>query len=213
MKKKIVIWMFTLGLIVIMAGSSWAQEWSIKADYSESCCCSPACPCPFGSPPTLGFCKGNALIEIKEGYFGDVRLDGMSVVVAFNFGQWVKLYISESATDEQIEVVVELMKLEPTFGIIFSGDTKILSIEKVPVSIEKTNTNVKFSVPDSKVEIEMMKGRDENPIKIQNLPIPFLSNNYTQYKSITVSHHSEDKEFSYSGTHGATSQIDASSKK
>ncbi len=213
MKKQIIIWMLALGIMVAMAGSSWAQEWSIKADYSEGCSCSPACPCPFGTPPTLGFCKGNALIEMKEGYYGDVRLDGMSVVVAFNFGQWVKLYISESATDEQIEAVVELMKLEPTFGIIFSGDTKILSIEKVPVSIEKTNTNVKFSVPDSKVEIEMMKGRDENPIKIQNLPIPFLSNNYTQYKSITVSHHSEDKEFSYSGTHGATSKIEASSKK
>lgn len=49
---------------------------------------------------------------------------------------------------------------------------------------------VKFSVPDSTVEIEMMEGRDGNPIR----------------------NHSKNKEFSYSETHGPTSKIDTSSK-
>ena len=58
----------------------------------------------------------------------------------------------------------------------------------------------------------MMKGRGGNPIKIQNLSLPFMDD-HTQYKSISVSHKSEDKEFEHSGTNGLTASIIASSKK
>ncbi len=212
MKRKISIWMLTFGIVSIMAGSAATQDWAIKGEHTESCCCNVACPCNFGSPPTRGYCDGNMLLEIKEGHYGNVRLDGVSVVMAYRLGEWLKLYVSDAASDEQAKAAVQLIKLEPTYGILFSyGDPKILSNEKVPVSIEKTSSKVKFSVPASKVEIEMVKGRDGKPIKIQNLSFPFLSD-YTQYKSILVSHHSEDKEFSYSGTHATTSQIEASSK-
>ena len=212
MKIQITSWMRAVGIVaVIGCGPAAAQDWAINADWAGSCSCNPACPCNFGSPATRGHCEGNGLIEIKEGHYGDVRLDGMSVVMAFRFFEWVKLYVDENATDEQAKAVVELIKLDPTFGIFFSGGAKILSIEKAPVSIEKTSTTVKFSVPDSTVEMEMLTGRDGKPVKIQNLSFPFLGD-YTQYKSITVSHHSEDKEFSYSGTHGEASPIEATSK-
>ena len=46
----------------------------------------------------------------------------------------MKVYVSDAATDDQAEAVVELMKLEPTFGMLFSGDTKILTQERAPVS-------------------------------------------------------------------------------
>jgi hypothetical protein len=84
-------------------------------------------------------------------------------------------------------------------------------VQKAPVSIEKTSTKVKFSVPASMVEIEMMKGRDGKPIKIQNLSLPFM-NDHTQYKSIVVSHKSDDKAFSHSGSNGLTANIKASSE-
>jgi len=212
MKKEITILMLAFAVIAIMAGSAVSQDWALKGDHAEACCCNAACPCNFGSPPTRGYCEGNALLEIKEGHYGDVHLDGIAVVLAFRFGEWVKPYVSENATDEQAKAAVQLMKLEPTYGIVFSyGDPKILSSEKAPVSIEKTSTKLKFSVPTSTVEIEMTKGRDGKPIKIQNLSFPFLKD-YTQYKTITNSHHSEDKEFSYSGTHAARSKIEASGK-
>jgi len=211
MKKEITILMLAFAVIVIMAGSAVSQEWAINGNYTESCCCNMACPCVFGSPPTMGHCEGNSLLEIKEGHYGNVKLDDISVVTAFRFGEWVKVYVDEKATAEQAEAAVELMKLEPTFGAVFAGNTKILSNERVPVLIEKSTTNIKFSVPASSVEIEKVKGWDGEPIKIQNLPIPFMRD-YVQYKSIAVSHHSEDKEFSYSGTNGLTSRIEASSK-
>jgi hypothetical protein len=211
MKNQLRIWMLVFCMMGIMAASATAQDWAIKADYTESCSCNPACPCLFGSPSTLGYCEGNNLIEIKEGHYGDVRLDGISVVTAFSLGKWLKLYVSENATDEQTKAAVELLKLEQTFGFIYSGKSEILSQEKAPVSIEKTATKVKFSVPASLVEIEMMKGWEEQPIKIQNLAVPFMRD-YTQYKSITTSHKSKDKEFEHSGTNGLTARIEASGK-
>lgn len=211
MRNQITIWVLVFFIMGIMAAPVAAQDWAIKADYTESCSCNPACPCVFGSPSTLGYCEGNNLIEIKEGHYGDVNLDGISLVTAFSLGKWLKLYVSENASDEQTKAAMELLKLEQTFGGMYSGESEILSQEKVPVSIEKTATNVKFSVPASMVEIEMMKGWEGKPIKIQNLAIPWMRD-YTQYKSVTTSHKSEDKEFKHSGTNGLTARIEASGK-
>ena len=209
MGNRTTILMIVFCTIGIMATSVAAQDWAIKADYTESCSCNPTCPCVFGSPPTHDYCEGNNLIEIKEGHYGGVRLDGMSVVTAFSLGKWLKLYIDENATDEQEKALLELLKLKPTFGLLYSGKSEILSQEKAPISIEKTSTKVKFSVPASMVEIEMMKGRGGKPVKIQNLSLPFMDD-HTQYKSILVSHKSEDKEFKHSGTNGLTASINVS---
>ncbi len=208
MQKQFTIWLLALGLMVAMAASAGAQEWAIKGDVAESCSCNPACPCLFGSAPTQGYCDANGLFEIKEGHYGEVNLDGISVVYTGRLGKWMKYYLSEDATDEQVKAVAPLIKA--LYG--FSDDTEVLASEKVPVSVKRTSTKVMFSVPGSKVEIEMMEGRDGKPIKIENLPAPFAIG-YTQYKSITNSHDSKDKKFSYKDTNGFTAKVDASSKK
>lgn len=213
MNKRIFIGVLTLALVATMPASGWAEEWAIKADYTGSCSCNPACPCVFGSPPTLGHCDDVGLVEIKQGHYGDVSLDGISLVSTSRFGEWVKFSISKDATDEQVKAAVKLMA---AIGFKPSG-AKVLSTEKVPISIERTSDKIKFSVPSTTVEIEMMKGLNGKPIKIQNLPaqnvpLPLLID-HTQYKSITLSHDSEDKKFSYSGTNGFTARIDTTSKK
>lgn len=210
MRTRIIILMIALCTVGFMGASFAAPDWAIKADYTETCSCNAACPCLFGSPSTLGKCEGNNLIQIKKGHYGSVRLDGVSVVTAFSLGKWLKIYVNEDATEEQAKAVLELLKQKETFGFIYAGKSKILSVEQAPISVAKTPTTVKFSIPDSKVEIEMMKGWGGKPIKIQNLPVPFM-NDHTQYKSVAMSHKSKDKAFNYSGTNGLTSSIDVSS--
>ena len=212
MKKQFTTIMIILCILGLATTTHAAQDWAIKANYTESCSCNPTCPCLFGSPSTHGYCEGNNLIEIKKGHYGGVQLDGLSAVTSFSLGKWLKIYVDQKATDEQAKALVELLKLEETFGLIYSGNTKMLSQEKASIAIERTATKVKFSVPDSMVEIEMMKGRGGHPIKIKNLPVPFM-NDHTQYKSVTNSHKSQDKAFKHSGTNGLTASIDASSSK
>lgn len=203
------VWLLGLGLLVgiSLPFVAHAQDWAVKADYTESCSCNPACPCIFGSPATLGFCKGNGLIEIKEGYYGDTRLDGLAVAVTFRMGEWEKYYVSDKATDAQVVAAGKLLE-----AFFKSPNAKVLSIEKTPITIERTEGKILFSTPVSRVEIEVMKGRDGKPIKIENLTdFP----DYTQYKSTINSYKSDkkDMDFSYSGTNGLTAKMEGSSHK
>lgn len=186
-----------------------AEEWALKGDVAETCCCQAACPCVFNSAPTLGHCEGSTLFEIEEGNFGDVDVDGLNVVMTYRFGEWLRLYIDEHATDEQAAAVVNVLNQDTTFGSFFAGDAKLLSAEQTKVSVEKSKSRIRFSVPDSKVDMEVMEGQDGKPIRIENLTVPYFLNGYTQYTARTTSHQRGGTEFSYSGTNGATSHVDA----
>ncbi len=206
MKKQIFILTIALGVLMVLPASTLAQEWAINGSYTESCSCNPTCPCHFGSAPSLGHCQGIGLLEIKVGHYGDVKLDGVSIVSAQDMGKWVKYYVNDGVSDEQAKaaglIFVEMMEGYPP-------EMKVLSTQIVPIEVERTATRIKFSVPDSKVEIEVMKGLNDKPIKIANLPAARLKD-YTQYKSIILDHKGEQK-FSYSGTNGLTSNVDMSS--
>ncbi|MFQ6104749.1 MAG: DUF1326 domain-containing protein [Candidatus Glassbacteria bacterium] len=210
MLKQTVVFMIALSLFAIATTTAGASDWAVKADMAESCSCNPACPCTFGSPPTLGHCDAVQLYEIKSGHYGDVSLDGISMVVTTRFMEWIKFSVSEDATDEQVKAAEQLVSA--LYG--FPASVKVLSSERAPVSVERTETTVKFSIPTSTVEIEMMKGADGKPIKIQNLPAQGAPGpkviDHTQYKSITLDHQSEDKKFRYSHTNGFTGRLEAS---
>jgi hypothetical protein len=206
MKKLIFVLTIAISMLVVLPVSTVAQEWAINGSYSESCSCNPACPCHFGSAPSLGHCQGIGLFEIKVGHYGDVKLDGVSIVAAQDMGKWVKYYVNDGVSDEQAKVA-GLIFAEMMEG--YPPEMKVLSTQIVPIEVERTATRIKFSVPDSKVEIELMKGLNDKPIKIANLP-DARTKDYTQYKSIILEHKGEQK-FSYSGTNGFTSKVDMSS--
>lgn len=210
MLKHAPVLIFTLALLTIGAASSLAEDFAMKADYAESCSCSVPCPCTFGESPTRGHCDGNSLVEISEGHWQDANLDGVSVVASFRLGDWVKFYVNQEATDEQIEAVVAFLQHESALGLYFTDDMKILGVEKAPIVVKRDGGMITFSVPESSVEIEMVKGWQDKPIKMLNLNGPMLRD-HTEYKSVTLKHQSDDREFSYTNTNGLTSKINISS--
>ena len=192
-----------------MAAPSHAEnDWAIDATLSGSCSCNAICPCIFGSPRTHDSCQGSRLIEIKSGHYFGTNLDGLGMVLTRRGGEWAKLYIDEAASDSQMNALVELLKLNETMRL--GGNTEIISKEKVKISVERASDRVKFSVPASTVEIEMMEGLGGKPIKVDNLPLSFLDD-YTLYKSISNIHQSDEHKFSHSGTNGFVSRLAASS--
>ncbi len=192
-------------------GISHAEtDWAVDARFTGSCSCDVMCNCSLGSGPTLGFCEGSRLLEISKGHYDGTNLDGLDVVITRRGGEWAKFYFDETVNDQQMDAVVDLLKMDETMGL--SASTTILSKEKAKISVERTADRVKFSVPSSTVEIEMMKGFDGKPIKIQNLPLPMLQD-YTLYKAISNRHHGNEQSFSHSGTSGLVSRLNASSAK
>ena len=198
-----------VSLAALSNGVSYAEnDWAVDATFSASCSCDVMCNCSLGSGSTLGFCEGSRLIEISKGHYHGTNLDGLDVVLTRRGGEWAKFYFDETVNDQQMDAVVELLKMDETMGL--SASTTILSKEKAKISVERTADRVKFSVPSSTVVIEIMKGFDGKPIKVQNLPLP-MSQDYTLYKSISNIHHGNEQSFSHSGTSGSVSRLNASS--
>ena len=190
-------------------GVAQNTAWSVKADYTDTCNCAPSCPCLFGSAPTHGHCQGVTLLEIESGHYGDVGLDGVNVVAVYRGGDWIKFYVSDEADQAQTEAVVKLL---PTFEEFFASDN-VLEVKNVPISVERSAERVKITTPNTTAEIEVMKGNNGKPIKIENLPSPdFPAPPYldlTQYRSVIIKHEAEDKQFEYSGTNGFTAKLEA----
>ena len=53
--------------------------WHIKGDELASCNCDWGCPCQFNARPTHGHCQAVLAFRIRQGYFGDTTLDGLTV--------------------------------------------------------------------------------------------------------------------------------------
>jgi hypothetical protein len=211
MRKQVAVVMIALLALVFLGLPSQAGDWALKGNYTESCSCDVPCPCVFGSSPSKGHCDVNSFLEIEKGNLGDVSVDGVTVSLSSRLGNWVKFYFSENTTDEQAKAVIELLQKQEVFGVYFPETVEIRTVEMAALSIERGESTVKFSTPNSTVEIEMLKGLNGEPIHIENLALEVLEG-HTQYKSVTNSHKSDDAEFSYTGSNGLTSTFDITSK-
>ncbi len=57
--------------------TSSQTKWRIAAEEASGCNCDWGCPCQFLALPTHGRCESLAAWQIREGYFGTTRLDGI----------------------------------------------------------------------------------------------------------------------------------------
>jgi hypothetical protein len=91
-----------------------AEKWNVTGDFVDFCKCQVPCPCSWGRPPTEGDCQGIVAWRVREGSYGDVKLDGLAVagVSEFEGNIWDEgvtmdagLFIEESADDGQREAL------------------------------------------------------------------------------------------------------------
>jgi hypothetical protein len=52
-------------------------KWRIAGEEVVSCNCAWGCPCQFNALPTTGRCEAIGAWDIRAGYYGDSRLDGL----------------------------------------------------------------------------------------------------------------------------------------
>ena len=183
-----------------------APNWHVTATVAESCSCTISCPCNFGGNPNRNPCEGNRLIAITSGHYEGTDLAGVSFLVTFNMRNWSKIYVSDKVSEAQGKAVEALLP------IAFAGFHRgMLSFTKAPITMDITEKRVRFSGPESSVDMEVMSGFGGKPVQIKNLPNPAYQD-YTQYKSISHTHKSDKATWSHSGTNGFTSTMEAGSK-
>ena len=108
-------------------------NWMIRTKQIGTCSCDYGCPCEFMAPPTRLPCEGVMAMEITEGYFEDIRLDGLRVAGAYNWpgpvhegnGTWWSV-VDKHATKEQVNALFTILggqEQEPTTGFAIYGST------------------------------------------------------------------------------------------
>jgi hypothetical protein len=89
-------------------------KWTLEGDWFDTCNCSVPCPCTFAQAPTSDHCEGILAWHVRTGHYGDVPLDGLSVMAVgmFDGNIWegqtkaaMGLFIDERASGAQREAL------------------------------------------------------------------------------------------------------------
>ena len=108
-------------------------DWMIKTRQVATCSCDYGCPCEFNARPTRTPCEGTMALEITEGYYGDIRLDGLRVAGVYRWpgavhegdGTWWSI-VDRRASEEQVNALFTILAgedQEPTTGFAIYATT------------------------------------------------------------------------------------------
>lgn len=133
------------------------KEWNIKGDWWDLCNCAIGCPCVFSSPPTLGYCEGVLTWLIREGHYGDVKIDsGLAVVLVIRFEGTVfeknrqfGFLIDERANAAQRDALqtIFLGKAGGAFAAWAELTIKVDGVEFVKMDVSQDAENWRVEVP------------------------------------------------------------------
>jgi hypothetical protein len=173
-----------------MASTTTTQipKWYMKADYVETCNCDYGCPCNFSGFPTGGFCRALVLYHIQSGNYGDVKIDGLDIVIAYSWPNAIhegngtmQLFITKKASEDQTKASISIFSGkangEGPFAL-FAGTIKyLLEPQFVNIDAKIDGKKSRFSIPDVlDVQVESFKNPvtgEEQDTKIQ-LPKGFI---------------------------------------
>ena len=125
-------------------------SWRVVGDWFDCCSCNVPCRCSFGQEPDNGTCEGVLPYKIREGNYGDVKLDGLQVVlIASGAGDfwagkskgWSTALVIDARADEaQREALLMIWSGQAggwpaEFGAVL-GDVTPVGLEYLPISIE-----------------------------------------------------------------------------
>ena len=136
-------------------------DWMIRGPKIGSCSCDYGCPCEFNAPPTRAPCEGMECMRIEEGYFADVRLDGLCFAAAFRWpgavhlgGGFAQGFIDERADKAQRQALLTILSGEeqaPDTVFNIYGSTIDTEYDPIFTPIEFTcdmeSRVAKFTVP------------------------------------------------------------------
>jgi len=96
-------------------------DWRVKATEFANCNCAYGCPCQFNALPTYGFCEAAGAWQIEEGYFGEVRLDGLRMAGTWHWPAAVhegngtmQVIIDERANPAQRDALLKILMGQET---------------------------------------------------------------------------------------------------
>jgi len=126
-----------------------SDRWLIRGSEYGNCNCAWGCPCQFNAPSTHGHCEAAVGGIIQEGYFNEVRLDGLQWVMLVQWPGEIadgngtqQVIIDERADSDQREALRKILHGESTspgathFFVYNSTMSRVLETLYAPVHVE-----------------------------------------------------------------------------
>jgi len=209
-----------LGVIQTPAGAAEEAAWSLEGKMISADSCGPDCHCIIGGPPDNGLCKFFAIVQVENGRYGDVKLDGVKYGIAGEFAlkiigepikhSFVAYYIDSSASAEQREALRKLFS-----GPSFAAMGKAAELKEVAITFEsleafgqvgKTVSGTAGEI--AKVEVTPIAGGTDpsKPLAVDNEAEPGLK--WTALgKTSNSFYRSAGKDYKFEGTSGESHRI------
>lgn len=165
-----------------------AEHWEIKGDFIDFCKCAVPCPCSWGRPPTEGDCQGAIGYRIREGNYGDVKLDGLNVaaVMTFEGNIWdedvrgdLGMILDERADESQREALQTIFSgAVGSWPQVFAENVlgEMLGMEFAPIELEIADdaSSWTLSIPGTiTAAAEVLTGPTTRPgehVRVTNIP-------------------------------------------
>ncbi len=131
-------------------------KWRIAGEEFGSCNCAWGCPCQFNALPTHGRCEALIALEIREGYYGQTRLDGVRLARIYHWPGPIhegngtrQMIIDEQTAREQREALLALdggAQGGAYFEVFAAVCPNVLEPLYAPITMEVDRTGARASV-------------------------------------------------------------------
>ena len=166
-----------------------AQSWRMQGEVMEACSCDITCPCNFGGDPTKLPCEAILGFHIREGNYGNTRLDNLNFVMyltipgkLFDGGWTVGAYLDQRANGEQMGALGTILTGQAGgwFAAVSGLIGTALPANQFPINVETGNGEHRISVPgllDAGTERvpNPMPGGPPVDTKVDGLIVPFYN--------------------------------------
>ncbi len=156
--------------------------WYLKGIYNEACASEGHCPYYFGRDKEGG-CRYFMVFRIQEGKANGVDLAGITVIYLGDLphstyaeviekGSEGAIYVSDQATPEQRKLLDSLV-VNTLGGAIMK---RVLGVKYIKIDIKEEKETIHFKMPYGEMKMHLTKSHDGNPVRLENVTLPFLSN-------------------------------------
>lgn len=216
------IWILVVvGLVVAFALWQYSQpvhaepDFEITASYIESCSCDQFCPCYFNDHAMMHgdthFCKFNLVLRVDEGYYKDVKLDGVKAWLSGDLGSewgtgkadWLVITFDPSVSEAQQTAMTDILPQ------LYPMEWDILGVDTVPFTwkIEGDRAHARMENGKGEVILHRFSANNSNPEKevvVDNLKYWAAQSNtgFRMWKNERNYYEGHGKKFETNGTNG-----------
>lgn len=177
-------------------------DWHLRGEGVVCCPCAVPCPCRQNGTPTYGHCEATLYLNIKEGNYGRVDLNGLRILnvggnCSMSYQKLAALYFDRSAGPEQQSAFMELLA-----SFFPAKAAQYAYVRTVPIDVNVTGGHIfQVSIPDIlHMEVDRSWGQAAPPLP-EVAALDHFSNTIQYVENLLYEMHDDEAELNFDYSH------------